>query len=244
MIKLFRKIRFDLLEKNKTGKYLKYAVGEIILVVIGILIALQINNWNGRRITKKLELNTLEELKTALIQDTVKLDIDLNFFRNKQKQIELLLNHINNKRPYHDSLDTYFRDAYAIGHNNSINISAYELLRERGIDIISNDSLRKKIARLYTTRYKIFNGNIERGQAVTLMQASKMFDHFHYVNDPDSKPKLHPHNYNNLMENPHFFGPFYHFNAITGGTINNIRIQKRISKAIIEELTTEIDNHH
>jgi len=232
------------MEKNKTGKYLKYAIGEVVLVVIGILIALSINNWNGQRVTKKLELNTLEELKTALIQDTVKLDVDLNFFRNKQKRIELLLNHINNKRPYHDSLDNYFRVAYAVGHNNTINISAYELLRERGIDIISNDSLRKKIARLYTTRYKIFNGNIERGQAVTLMQASKMFDHFHYVNDPNSKPKLHPYNYSNLMENPQLFGPFYHFNAITGGIIKNIRIQKRISKAIIEEISTEIDNHH
>ena len=48
MIKFFRKIRYDLMEKNKTGKYLKYAIGEIVLVVIGILIALQINNWNER----------------------------------------------------------------------------------------------------------------------------------------------------------------------------------------------------
>ena len=46
MIKFFRKIRYDLMEKNKTGKYFKYAIGEIVLVVIGILIALQINNWN------------------------------------------------------------------------------------------------------------------------------------------------------------------------------------------------------
>jgi hypothetical protein len=51
MIKFFRKIRYDLLEKNKTGKYFKYAIGEIILVVIGILIALQINNANENRKT-------------------------------------------------------------------------------------------------------------------------------------------------------------------------------------------------
>ncbi|WP_282043407.1 DUF6090 family protein [Winogradskyella flava] len=49
MIKFFRKIRQDLLSKGKTGKYLKYAIGEIILVVIGILIALGINNWNENR---------------------------------------------------------------------------------------------------------------------------------------------------------------------------------------------------
>jgi len=49
MIKFFRKIRQNLLMENKTGKYFKYAIGEIILVVIGILIALQINNWNETR---------------------------------------------------------------------------------------------------------------------------------------------------------------------------------------------------
>jgi len=49
MIKFFRKIRQNLVMENKTGKYFKYAIGEIILVVIGILIALQINNWNERR---------------------------------------------------------------------------------------------------------------------------------------------------------------------------------------------------
>ena len=46
MIKFFRNIRLNLMETGKTGNYFKYAIGEIILVVIGILIALQINNWN------------------------------------------------------------------------------------------------------------------------------------------------------------------------------------------------------
>jgi len=66
MIKFFRKIRYDLMEKNKTGKYLKYAIGEIILVVIGILIALQINNWNEHRKIKNAEIQILHNLKTEL----------------------------------------------------------------------------------------------------------------------------------------------------------------------------------
>jgi len=57
MIKFFRKIRYDLMEKNKTGKYLKYAIGEIVLVVIGILIALQINNANENRKTNIIRQN-------------------------------------------------------------------------------------------------------------------------------------------------------------------------------------------
>ncbi|MFT7329977.1 MAG: hypothetical protein ACI848_000035 [Roseivirga sp.] len=55
MIKFFRKIRQNLLVENKTGKYFKYAIGEIMLVVIGILIALQINTWNLVKIEQNKE---------------------------------------------------------------------------------------------------------------------------------------------------------------------------------------------
>jgi hypothetical protein len=71
MIKLFRKIRQNLLSEGKTGKYLKYAVGEIILVVIGILIALQINNWNESNKLKKEETTYLKRLKIDLEKDTL-----------------------------------------------------------------------------------------------------------------------------------------------------------------------------
>ena len=63
MIKFFRKIRYNLMSENKNGKYIKYAIGEIFLVVIGILIALQINNWNEGRKALKSELNSLISLK-------------------------------------------------------------------------------------------------------------------------------------------------------------------------------------
>ena len=67
MIKFFRKIRYDLMNQNKTspndsvgraGRYLKYALGEIALVMIGILLALQVNNWNENRKNKN-ELNNI-----------------------------------------------------------------------------------------------------------------------------------------------------------------------------------------
>jgi len=63
MIKFFRKIRYNLMEQNKRGKYLKYAIGEIVLVVIGILIALQINNFNEVKKTESIEQAYLESLK-------------------------------------------------------------------------------------------------------------------------------------------------------------------------------------
>ena len=66
MIKFFRKIRYDLIDKNKAGKYFKYAIGEIVLVVIGILIALQINTWNEDKLNLKTQTGILKTLLTEL----------------------------------------------------------------------------------------------------------------------------------------------------------------------------------
>ena len=79
VVKFFRKIRYDLLEKNKTGKYLKYAVGEIILVVIGILIALSINNWNGNRKLNNMAEDVYENLLTSLEQDSIEVEKIIKF---------------------------------------------------------------------------------------------------------------------------------------------------------------------
>lgn len=62
MIKFFRKIRYNLMEQNKTVKYIKYAIGEVVLVMIGILLALQVNNWNENRKNAINEIKLLNEL--------------------------------------------------------------------------------------------------------------------------------------------------------------------------------------
>ena len=77
MIKFFRKIRYDLMEKNKTSKYFKYAIGEIVLVVIGILIALSINNWNEGRKDKVRETATLYKFMQDLKSDSTYFQVNL-----------------------------------------------------------------------------------------------------------------------------------------------------------------------
>lgn len=76
MIKFFRKIRYDLMEESKIGKYIKYAIGEIVLVVIGILIALSLNNWNEQRVIN-LSINSY---LTALKEETQNNIEGLNLF--------------------------------------------------------------------------------------------------------------------------------------------------------------------
>lgn len=82
MIKFLRKIRKKLLDNGDLKKYLLYAIGEIILVVVGILIALQINNWNQKRANKKLEVQYYQSMKSQLNEDIV--DLLGNIYYNQE----------------------------------------------------------------------------------------------------------------------------------------------------------------
>ena len=91
MIKFFRRIRQRLLSENKISKYLLYAIGEIVLVVIGILIALAINNSNQRRVIEEKEQVYLkglkEEFETSKAKLTVLTDINRKNLREAKKLI-------------------------------------------------------------------------------------------------------------------------------------------------------------
>lgn len=92
MIKFFRKIRYDLLEKNKTGKYLKYAIGEILLVVIGILIALSINNWNEWRKDRVKEKEVLVNLVENFQLNMEALESDIESLQQYNVSSRIVLN--------------------------------------------------------------------------------------------------------------------------------------------------------
>ena len=129
------------MENNKTGKYLKYAIGEILLVVIGILIALSINNWNDNRIANNNELKLIESLNEELIsiRDELKIDFEIN--KKNLKQVEEYLDETekNNEQKIEiiSVLDIYSQSSVShpimtnvLSANSSSNISNEELLKE------------------------------------------------------------------------------------------------------------------
>jgi len=144
MIPFFRKLRKQLADDNKPLKYMRYAIGEIVLVVIGILIALQINNWNEKRKEKNEELLVLKSMKVGLNKN---LNEHLTDRRNVQKALKgslKILKIIETNDFQNDSITDYF---------STINLytpffpdqSAYQSLLSNGTEIISNEDLRNKI---------------------------------------------------------------------------------------------------
>jgi hypothetical protein len=151
------------METGKTGKYLKYAIGEIVLVVIGILIALQINNWNEQRKEHLRELKMLSEIKSNLETNIINLELDIKKQILGAWHIDYIIDHMDNKRAYNDSISYYMIDVdYA---PDVVLIStAFETLKSTGMEIIENDSLRQQLTKLYEVEYP------------TLMQETKRIE--------------------------------------------------------------------
>ena len=144
MIKFFRKVRYDLMEKNKTGKYLKYAIGEIILVIIGILIALQINNWNieNKNHTEARSFSTrlLKEVRTNIeITDSMIVEMTRNI-ESSQRILDMF--HMDLSQLQSGSLDSLVNEIMGTSEINLKLATFTEGLNTGKLAIISSDSLR------------------------------------------------------------------------------------------------------
>jgi hypothetical protein len=103
MIKFFRKIRQKQIMENKTSKYFKYAIGEIVLVVIGILIALQINNWNTNKANEKQAYNQLLEVQKEILNNIIEFDAKSNYYFEKLKNVRRVFSDTLTFEDYHNN---------------------------------------------------------------------------------------------------------------------------------------------
>jgi len=147
MIKFYRKIRYDLMEKNKTGKYLKYAIGEIVLVVLGILIALQVNTWNENR----KDANEITVIKTNLSSDFIQ---NRNVLKQRIDLLKNSLDHANSLMAFlgksRDTINQHNLDSILVqtlyyGNFNPSNSTILELLQSGKLKLIKNNTLKNQL---------------------------------------------------------------------------------------------------
>lgn len=141
MLKFFRHIRQKLLQQNRLNQYILYASGEIVLVVIGILIALSINNWNEQRKTRIKEKEVVKLLIRDLETEKGNLQVFENRLERQENAIIDLLNALNSDAPL-DSIFPYVYSSFNIW-NYRPSQPTYEGIKQNGqIDIISEPDIR------------------------------------------------------------------------------------------------------
>lgn len=210
MIKILRHIRQHYISKGKTKKYLLYAIGEIVLVVIGILMALQINNWNENRSALKEELHMLKALKIGLESDFSDLKFNEKRIISSIVSAGVVIHSLENNLPYRDSISDYIGDMmFTVIFEHST--SAFETLKSKGINLIKNDTLRDDIISVYDSGYSFFIRNEssiildETERALRDLFSTRFEESYVYdFNVPNYKPRLIPLNYEALKTDQEF----------------------------------------
>ena len=203
MIKFFSKIRYKLMETGKTGRYFKYAIGEILLVVIGILIALQINNWNESRKDRQIETKALVALQLEFTESLNRINLLMKTKKNHENQARQYAQIISN-----DSLSRAEKGAVdAPGVNRrilAVNNSALKSLMNTGdFSKIKNDSL-KTALNIWFNSIDMYLINEAQYEDVTIKRSNFLEDKFYQsiVNSGDYRTQSWPGNFypNNLTD--------------------------------------------
>lgn len=152
MLKFFRRIRRKLIKEGNLKKYLIYAVGEIALIVIGILVALQIDNWNEAGKLSEKEQVVLKDLYEDLESNSLILRKDIRQNKEMIDYIDYILGHFDNDLAYSDSLADYL-PMMAWTHQLTLVSSAFESLKSSGFDVIQSNELKLQIIKLFDHEY-------------------------------------------------------------------------------------------
>lgn len=187
MIRVFRQLRKAMIAKNKTTRYLLYAIGEIALVVIGILIALQVNTWNEDRQRDELETKILQEIHSNLVLDLAELQSDADFMDLINEACMAIQNYLETNETASDSLFTTLTVLRITPHFDPVK-SGYGLLQSKGVEVISNDSLRNKISVLYEQAYPYYRRYEEERLAFHAQHSEPILLKYFNMNfEPNSK---------------------------------------------------------
>ena len=239
MIKFFRKIRQRLLAENKFSKYLIYAMGEILLVMIGILLAFQVDSWNDQRKRDVLKIAILKELKQNLKVDIVDIDENISQHEQSLKSSQIILSVIEYDLPKNDSLNNHFSNIILVPMFLPTK-TAYENLKLTGATILNNDSLRLAIIELYERKYAFLKDVVD-GERIKMVTDLNGFyrNEFRSI---DFFGKSYPVNFEELIKNQVYSNYVNYQKTISKFILVRYENTKEETNKLIIRINEELDN--
>jgi hypothetical protein len=179
----------------------RHAIGELLLIIVGILIALAVADWNEKRLLREQEKSLLVELRTELGQDLEAIDSALAEALSAERQLLALAEGLRARKPYEPSMDTLFGAVYGT-RIIFLNSAAHEALASVGLQIVSDNDLRLRIARLFSEQYKVMNMNNDIDMDMNLEVFRPYY--LHNFRDLRFKQSATPINYDRLVDDPYY----------------------------------------
>ena len=209
MLRFFRTLRQRLLTEKKFGKYLLYAVGEILLIVVGILIAFYLDNINAEKQARETETELLSELKSNLVSNIKILERTLESESQYLSYNQMILDYLDHRKPYNEELESAFGVYFWTVSTNPVT-GGYEFLKSKGIDLITDDSLRNRISFIFENEFSILKNENEVWSNNLQQNISYPYHvkHFRRYFAADSKnvelERAKPFDYGSLLEDEEF----------------------------------------
>jgi len=238
MFKIFRKIRLLLINENKHRKYLVYGVGEILLITVGILLALQVNNWNESRKDDVVELKILYGLNSDLNKDILKMEYMISADSTiNVDNLQLLQILKDPSSEYQKSMDKLFgyhnRNAFFFPQK-----MAYETLKSKGLEIIKNDELRSKIVNLYDYEYDVIRMFLDVKKELYYNSNSIVLKYLE--TNPNDITSKKPYDFQELKNNNEFINYLSHICGEQNAALYFYRDVRYKLKLVREEVEKEI----
>jgi hypothetical protein len=231
------------------GKYLLYAIGEILIVIIGILMAVRVDAWNKSQADRVTEISILKSLKAELEEDLVALrGFDLPLLNEVLKSSDILIHHLEADLPYHDSLAYHFITSHSTTHI-IYNKGAISNLRSTGVNIITNEEIRNQIINLYDVKFDFLDYlGLEQNNYRTHGQNFIMngrFDQNNFWDDPTTKDDLFdgamvPLDYEALKEDMEYMYYLKSYKNLTGYYLYEFSDTEKTIEQVISALGEEI----
>jgi hypothetical protein len=244
MIKFFRKIRQKLFSENKFGKYLIYAIGEIILVVIGILIALSINTWNQNRLNSNKEYYYLSQLKVELKNQNQEINKRLERVSSVMNIIDTLWSDLNKKGRFNPSAEL---NSNLIRLLSGTNLELYtttfdELISTGQLTLISSDSLRTKVLLCYQEIKKSQENIQNNSDNVFYTEIFPVISSFINFDYPQDMSSLVNQNYLSLKEQSRLAKAIYLNKAVFSAYKNMLMGIQEEASSTIELIELRLNN--
>ncbi|MBS1936445.1 MAG: hypothetical protein JSS84_01355 [Bacteroidetes bacterium] len=182
MARLLRTLRNNLGVQHRLFRVLTSTLGEICMVMVGVLLALWVNNWNDDRKDRIKERKILREMNDNLASDLEDCRYNIGMNQRLLRGNTAVLKQLTERTPFHDSLRVHYGNI--LGNTTlSANIAAYDNLKSMGFNLVRNDSLRNMITTLYSQQYRYMHdvemevdGKVQLEEVLPMMHAKVVVD--------------------------------------------------------------------
>jgi len=145
----------------------KYAVGEFVLIVMGIVVALGVNSWYANQQLRDVEIRYLQRIRTSLAADQEPVSRSQAAMENAVARLHRLKEHLASRAPYSENLNELFSELIR-WRGTTLKTSIYESLRARGLDLISNEELQVELIEVYEDLNDLLSQQLANNRELSL----------------------------------------------------------------------------